>query len=95
MVGGLVDEPTYGPADDVVPAFPQRAAQRVERTDREILIDIQERMVRMEGVFQIGNQVMTAMGEAVKREGLVGIARVIPEMVRLLNDMRKADDGGS
>jgi hypothetical protein len=89
-----MNDPAYNPElDDITPAYLERASQRVERTDREILIDLQERMVRMEDVFAMGGVAMNLLSEAIRKEGLIGIARVIPEMIRLSSEFRKGSDG--
>lgn len=73
------------------PAFPERAAQRAALTDREVLDDIQLRLDRLEGAISAASTLIPVIAEAVKREGLVGIIRAIPEMMRLANGMRERD----
>lgn len=76
--------------------YPERSGNRIERTDREILIDIQERIVRMESLFTTGAQAMEVIRDAVAREGLIGMAKAIPEMMRLAANLRNEgnNDGG-
>lgn len=89
------NEFTVIPGDDPQPAFPPRAAQRIERTDREILIDIQERLVRMESLFTTGAQAMEVIRDAVAREGLIGMAKAIPAMIQMAATLRTDNDDGN
>ena len=74
---------------EVVPAYPPRASQVLESmSDHEMLMDIRERLDVMERYVAIAGEAMKQIGEQVKQEGLVGVMRMIPEMMRIASEMK-------